>query len=197
MTNNAFYLNTYQQFGYSVKSLGWGSTESQEKRFKALSEVGIDNGDRVLDVGCGFGDLYFYLKKNGCDTDYTGLDVNKNFISLNKSNHPNLDFRHGEISEIDKDYDWVVASGIFCFKSENWFHETLTVVQDMLSKSIKGVAFNCLFNKGRREKINNQSYYLNRSDAGKLVGYLSDNSSKVTINANYLPNDISFFIYKL
>ena len=63
MTNNAFYFNNYQQFGYSVKSLGWGSTESQEKRFKALSEVGIDNGDRVLDVGCGFGDLYFYLKK--------------------------------------------------------------------------------------------------------------------------------------
>ena len=67
----------------------------------------------------------------------------------------------------------------------------------MLSKSIKGVAFNCLFNKGRREKINNQSYYLNRSGVGKLVGYLLDNSSKVIINANYLPNDISFFIYKL
>jgi cyclopropane fatty-acyl-phospholipid synthase-like methyltransferase len=197
MPKDNFYNQQYKEFGHSVKALGWGSANSQEKRFNALAQVGITGGDSVLDVGCGFGDLYFYLKKNGCDTEYTGLDSNKSFISLNHNTHPNLDFRYGNISSISDTYDWVVASGIFCFKSPEWFHDTLEVVQAMLSKSIKGVAFNCLFDEGvKRNSTNYQMHYLKRSDAGRLAGRLLHFSKRIKINAEYLPNDISFLVYK-
>ena len=197
MSSDTFYSEQYKEFGRSVKSLGWGSTRSQEKRFKALAQAGIRNGDSILDVGCGFGDLYHYLKKNGCDTEYTGLDSNQGFISINQSTHPNLDFRCGDILSISDTYDWVVASGIFCFKSSEWFHDTLETVQSMLSKSVKGVAFNCLFDEGiKRDSTNYQMHYLKRSDAGQLTGYLLHLSKEIKVNAGYLPNDISFFLYK-
>jgi SAM-dependent methyltransferase len=197
MPKNNFYNQQYEEFGHSVKALGWGSTNSQEKRFNALVDVGIKSGDSVLDVGCGFGDLYPYLKKNGCDTQYTGLDNNENFISLNHTTYPGLDFRCGDISSINNTYDWVVASGIFCFKSSEWFHDTLETIQVMFSKSIKGIAFNCLFDEGiKRDSTNYQMHYLKRSDAGQLAGYLLHFSKKIKVNAEYLPNDISFHLYK-
>ena len=61
------YIERYNQrldkFGYSPESLGWGGgKERQFVRFKALTEIGVEKHDSLLDVGCGFADLYEYLK---------------------------------------------------------------------------------------------------------------------------------------
>jgi ubiquinone/menaquinone biosynthesis C-methylase UbiE len=48
-----------EKFGHleGVKSLGWGSDYSQQKRFDILLDIGLDINDSVLDVGCGYGDF--------------------------------------------------------------------------------------------------------------------------------------------
>ena len=42
-----------EKFGHleGVKSLGWGSEYSQQKRFDILLDIGLDINDSVLDVG--------------------------------------------------------------------------------------------------------------------------------------------------
>ncbi len=47
--------------GYHPNALYWSTKEMQELRFKVLADIGIQSGDSVLDVGCGFGDLLGYL----------------------------------------------------------------------------------------------------------------------------------------
>lgn len=53
------YNDRLDKFGYAPESLGWGGgKERQYLRFKILSEIGLQVGDSILDVGCGFADMY-------------------------------------------------------------------------------------------------------------------------------------------
>jgi len=64
-------------FGYSPNSLYWSNREIQELRFQIL--LGTNTPPSVsslLDVGCGFGDLYNFLKPQAIKTDYTGMTPN-------------------------------------------------------------------------------------------------------------------------
>jgi len=40
---------------------------------------------RVLDIGCGAGDLYFSLKQRFKDIEYTGIDSSDNLIDIGKN----------------------------------------------------------------------------------------------------------------
>ena len=35
-----------------------------------------DNGTKIADLGCGFGDFYEFLKKRNCSYIYKGYDIN-------------------------------------------------------------------------------------------------------------------------
>ena len=57
-----FYNQKYKQYGNSLKSIGWSNKKDQDLRFEKLL-LNYDLKNKViLDVGCGFGDLYFYIK---------------------------------------------------------------------------------------------------------------------------------------
>ena len=66
MKNNIFYLykSLYKKFGISPGSVKARDAKQQYLRFKHLiSLVDIKRNDKILDVGCGLGDLSNYLKK--------------------------------------------------------------------------------------------------------------------------------------
>ena len=86
------YSKRYSQLGYNVKTLGWGSVEQQEYRFsQSLSAISSFTGKHVLDIGCGFGDYYKFLKKVGSQPEfYTGYDLNPDLINEAKK-HSILD----------------------------------------------------------------------------------------------------------
>ena len=78
-----FYNSRFQELGYSVSSVGWGSKESQYLRFETLIK-GLDlNNKSVLDIGCGFGDLIEYLmEKNVNFSRYHGIDISSNILEF-------------------------------------------------------------------------------------------------------------------
>ena len=47
----------------NYRKLGWGSKKSQDLRFKILIDRWNLENKSILDIGCGFGDFYFFLKK--------------------------------------------------------------------------------------------------------------------------------------
>ena len=100
-----------EKFGHleGVKSLGWGSDYSQKKRFDILLDIGVDINDSVLDVGCGYGDF----SKNF--VDYLGIDLREDAIKMARNKYSDAKFELKSIYDINDTYDWVFASGIFCF----------------------------------------------------------------------------------
>ncbi len=169
-----------------VKQLGWGSEYSQEKRFSVLLDViGFKEDDSVLDVGCGYGDLCKYIQ------NYTGIDLRASAIDKAKNKYPGRDFKNCEIYSIDEKYDWVFASGIFCFDYE-WEKNTNDCIKKMHEISKKGLAFNFLsdLSEGNREI---GMKYTKIEEALPIVSSLCKN---FTFRHDYLKNDFTVYMYK-
>jgi len=56
----------------------------------------LEPGERVLDIGCGYGALAYDMARSGAHV--TGIDLNKNNIEIARERfaHPNLDFLAGD-----------------------------------------------------------------------------------------------------
>lgn len=155
------YLNRYnerlKEFGYDPKSLGWGTggIDRQFVRFKHLLEIekfASHQAISLLDIGCGFGDCYKFIKQNNLKIKYTGVDINNSLIDVASQKHPEGIFFCGDILEKDfydlisnksqKKYDIVIASGIFNYKlgNENQYDYICGMLESMFSLSRLGVA---------------------------------------------------------
>ena len=72
-------------------------------------------GAKILEIGCGPGNITKYLLSKRPDFDIFGIDIAPNMISLAKKNNPNAIFAIMDIREIDKiksKYDGVICG--FC-----------------------------------------------------------------------------------
>ena len=86
------YKKNVKKHGFTPRGLFWNSKESQENRFAILIDLleqftnKIDkNIIKIADVGCGYGDLNLFLKKNfNKKFEYKGYDINTDFINFCK-----------------------------------------------------------------------------------------------------------------
>jgi hypothetical protein len=120
------YSDRYQEMGYNVKTLGWGTTEQQEYRFSQaiISDIEFKNKS-IMDIGCGFGDFYRFLA--GCNLDfksYHGCDLNPDLINEAKKIHsgkPGVSFEVKNVFEIQKTDKPVADIGfMFGLLNVNW-----------------------------------------------------------------------------
>ena len=111
------YEKRLEEFGYSPATLGWGVHGRQEVRFAVLAELALKMpNSSVLDVGCGFGDLFDFLERRGWHGQYTGVDIVPGLLNIAKQRHPGLDVREVDITDENTgldEYDFVISSGIF------------------------------------------------------------------------------------
>jgi len=140
------YENRFAEFGRSVKSLGWGNEESQNLRFQVLSEIGDLLNKSVLDVGCGFGDLYGFLSEKVGQTEYLGVDVVESFILEGRGLYPKASFEMMDITEHlpEERFDYVISSGTMNLKLEDNLGHIKNLLKRMLSLAKIGVAVNFL-----------------------------------------------------
>lgn len=75
------FLPWYRTHGDQVRALGYGSARSQEVRFEQFLR-GFDLvGASILDVGCGFGDLFPFMTSRGvAPRSYIGVDLLEEFV---------------------------------------------------------------------------------------------------------------------
>ncbi len=178
-----------KKFGDStgVRSLGWGSEESQKIRFEILKQIpNIQNNDSVLDVGCGHGDLSLFFN------NYKGIDVRHSVIKIAREKYKNKLFETGSIFDESSKFDFVFASGIFAFYEINWKENVLSIVEEMIKKSNKGVGVNFLSSLSSSTKDNDMKY----SSPSEISDIISKVSSKFIIRHDYRPNDMTVYILK-
>ena len=77
-------------------------------------KIGLKSGDRVLDIGCGWGSLAkLAAEKYGAEV--VGLTVSKNQFQYAKDNYKDLpiDIRFQDYREINEKFDQIVSLGMF------------------------------------------------------------------------------------
>jgi SAM-dependent methyltransferase len=135
--------------------VGWfDGEESQKNRFNALlylfKYLPRQNKFSLLDLGCGLGDFYKFLKGRGFLSQYrikyTGFDISSKMIKKCKQRFPGVNFQVKDILEGKRIpiHDIVLASGIFNLKLANRRSENLKwvfkILRRMFNISHLGVA---------------------------------------------------------
>jgi len=170
----------------SPVAVGWlDGKQNQAKRFQTLLDIGVQEGDSILDLGCGLGHMVEHLEKVGLNVRYTGIDTNKWSIQQ-AYQFREATYIHGTIFDIQEKYDWGLASGVFNIEFPKL--EMLETINELLSKANKGVAFNLL-----SSSANNSLRYENYTPE-EIVSYLKGD---VSVVENYgVENDFTIYIKK-
>ena len=173
--------------------VGWKSTQTQEARFNALLAAGDLKGKSILDLGCGLGCLYGYLKELGWQGEYTGMDVLDMMVKGASRRFPDVLFEKRNIllDPPRRQWDYVFISGIFNHRVKNnwaWIEETVRLCFKLARV---GVAFNLL--EGGKEESDTTFFYAQRKDLEMKAKLWS--AGKYKIVNNYLPDDMTAYLY--
>lgn len=190
-----FYEEHIRRFGYSYRALGFGRRASQEKRFEAALGMGSLHGKRLLDVGCGFGDLLAWLNARGIEPDYTGIDICKPMIERCRRRFASTGARFmvgDALTFVPADpYDYIVASGIFGYNAG----DTRKRVQPTLERlfDLTHIALSVNFLSRRAPTRSPGRLYLHPADVLQFALKLTP---AVRLDHTYLPNDFTLCLYR-
>ncbi len=182
--------------GHSPQAVYWSNTQIQELRFKVLTDIGIESGASVLDVGCGFGDLYSYLKRNGTTVEYTGVELSPDLSQKAQELNPDATFFCGDLFEYDptaESFDYVLLSGALNEALDDDGEYAHTLINRMYQTACKAIAFNLL--NAKHEWTANR-YDLQSFQPQVIKNYCKQLNDNVELIEDYLENDFSVYIRK-
>jgi SAM-dependent methyltransferase len=145
------YSKNIDEFGLDAKSVGWGTQEKQDLRFKKLLGVIEDKSEKfsVNELGCGYGELVKYCERNEFNLQqYHGYDISEKMLTAAKEyiTGDNIHLHHA--SKLETKEDYAIASGIFNVRfketEEAWEKFVKETITHMYESSNKGIAINFL-----------------------------------------------------
>lgn len=168
----------------------------QELRFKVLSAIGIQSGDSVLDVGCGFGDLFGYLNKQGIKVEYTGIDLSPEIVEEGKKQYPLANFFIGELFDFKHElqsFDYVMLSGSLNEELNDDGIYAKKMISRMFECCRKGLAFNLL---DARNKMIESCSDLQSFHPDEIVSFCGTLTEHCKFRDDYQDNDFSMYLYR-
>jgi trans-aconitate methyltransferase len=173
--------------------LGWESEEAQRTRFDILlSRVDLE-GKKLLDVGCGTGNLREYINSKGISVKYTGVDILDKMIEIARAKRLDAEFINIDIFKnnifAEKSFDVIYTSGIFNLDLGN-NKEFLADALDLFFKlSRETIVFNLLnvASPNREDKY----FYFHPDEVAEILAGFSDVLAKTEFVESYLDNDFT------
>jgi len=173
--------------------VGWGSAKGQARRFEVFLDIGDLSDVSILDVGCGLGALLGFLNERRIHCAYQGIDINPRMVEQAQARHPEATFRVMTIDDVvagGETFDYVLSSGMLTIIHESHLETVHRTIKQMVAVTRKGVGINFL--SSRAETINEGERYV---DPGTMLNFCLALSSRVVVRHDYMPHDVTFFIY--
>ncbi|MCD4828928.1 MAG: class I SAM-dependent methyltransferase [Candidatus Cloacimonetes bacterium] len=170
--------------------LDWENADAQRLRFSALADNLALQGQSLLDVGAGLGDLWAYLKQRGLEVNYHGVDILPDMVSRACAAHPEARFTCADIftqpDVLDQNYDVVYTSGIFNLNLDNNERFLREALQVFFRIARRHVVFNLLHERSTDQE---SRYWYTTPD--RALAILREFTDEVRIIDDYLPNDFT------
>ena len=170
---------------------------SHLKRFEKILELGDFNGKRLLDVGCGVGGFYKFLKEKGIACNYFGVDINPHMIAAAREKYPEIEDKLLVFDILEKQmsetFDYVIAVGPLNleFESLQNMDFTMRLMKEMVRLSAIGAAIS--MTSAFTRKPNDETFYY---DPAAVLSETAKFCANVKIDHTYLPHDFTIFCYK-
>ncbi|EKD70777.1 MAG: methyltransferase type 12 [uncultured bacterium] len=151
------YEKCFEQYGETPQGVDWPNAKDLDTRFSIMFDLfknAISKKPfKLLDLGCGYGAFYDYLKKGNClnKIDYMGIDLSFKLIQSAARKHGSLHFEYRDVLT-DKlqptSFDYIVMNGLFTEKNSLTHSEMKKFFIDMIKTSFDacrvGIAFNIM-----------------------------------------------------
>src|SRR3989339_454672 len=199
------------EHGPNYKALDWNSPESQRLRYRIFSELFLygrkSSGISLLDLGCGLGDLYAFLKSENLlqknRIQYTGWDIAPKLVETAVKRFPEADFAIKDILEEKAlpRFDYIMASGVLTIRTTSE-EEHLDFVREMIYRMYElarcGVALNFLSQGSLPVSdpggLNSSHYY--HFDPEQLLRLIRYACNKYILRHDYHEGDFTVFLLK-
>ena len=187
-----FFRLHLQLHGPNWRGLGWQSRHNQEQRFAVLLDVGPLSDTRVLDVGCGVGDLYGFMLREGIRAQYTGVDILPEMVAHARERYPDARFEVGDAVEGlgPERFDYVLCSGAFNVNFGSNLIAVRKILPELLARSARGVAINFLSTRARERDAILYNY-----DPEAMLAFCRTLTPHVRLVEGYLSNDFTLHLY--
>ena len=189
----SLYQTRFKELGHDVRAIGWNDKATQELRFKVLCDIADLSGSSICDIGCGFGDLYPYLKNRFGTVSYKGIDIVPEFVAKAKELNPECAFECLDILEnrFEEPFDFFVASGALSFKIKDNMTHAKNIISKMFECSKKGVSINFLSSYVNYQLERNYHY-----QPEVLFSFAKSLSKRVTLRHDYPLWEFTLYIYR-
>jgi SAM-dependent methyltransferase len=170
---------------------------SHLKRFKKILELGDFQGKSLLDVGCGIGGFYGFLKERGITVDYLGVDINPQMIDKAKTCYFEIQdrFRVHDILEqpLARTFDYVIAIGPLNLKFPGSLNMEVTarLIRRMVELSNIGTAIS--MTSALTQKPHPGTFYY---DPLAVLARVLPFCRNVKLDHTFLPHDFVLFCYR-
>jgi len=190
---SGYYEDLIHKYGHDPRACDYGRVESQQIKFRVLSEVLPLANLNLLDVGCGFADFATFLHQRFESLQYSGVDLCSSMIDEAKRAHPSLDLRVANIAEasFDRSFDVVTANGIFYLIGGHAWPMMQQMIQRMFALATKAVAFNSLSTWAPDQEQG--EFY---ADPLQTIDFCRQLTPWVVLRHDYHPRDFTIYLYK-
>lgn len=144
-----WYQDRIRKYGTSFASLSAGNEQREAQRHAVHMSATFGEEPRLLDIGCGIGRFYSFLKNCGRKCSYTGYDLVPDYVQYCRATFSDIQVSERDVVEcgIDGEFDTIVASQVFNHRyggadnmevmeyvlRQTFDHSTVSVSIDMLS----------------------------------------------------------------
>ena len=174
--------------GYYV--LDWESEEAHRGRFKVLTDQLDLSSLSILDVGCGLGDLYGFIREKKIDADYTGIDLLESMVREARNRYPDASFLSGDMFShnlfSEGEFDVVYSSGIFNLNLGNNREFLKRALPVFFNTASKWVVFN-LLDPNHPVQSSKYSYF----EPEEVIPWVSEYSKHICVVRDYVPHDFT------
>lgn len=196
-TQEQFYKQRFQDFGYSAQADGWTSEKISKLVYKHSSEIfnrekEKNNSFSLLDIGSGCGFYYQFLLEQGYKVKYTGLEINEHAFKEAQKTNPEANYLHGDFMNYNfagEKFDFVISIGALGINDNLSYEETkkyaISFLDKMYQLSSNGICFTTI------ETLLGENTFPELYEI--CYKHLSDMSS---VNGSYFPSYATFQAFK-